>query len=172
MKEVWVEPYSSPLSAEAKGGPAEHTGISLLARSEPGIQSHVCWVIQREGQVKNCTLPTKMTSSYLKILHLSKMLLGTAQLHPDRFPVQAWKLCWTSKPDKNLTPNLANSQWLIETSPEQHGPQPQESVRKTPNILVHVPTLTAYKQKDASKDRQCQFLQWFWRRTKTCMNYL
>lgn len=88
-------------------------------------------------KLQNGTLPTKLTSSYLKILDLSKMLLDTAQLQPWQLPSPSLKALWS--PRKSLTPSFATSQWYLETSPKQRGPQPQESVRKKPAILVHVP---------------------------------
>lgn len=82
---------------QAKGRPAVHTGITLSARSKPGIYSCVCWGVWKEGQVKNYILPTNLRSSCPKALNLYKILLS--QLHTCSFPVQAWKGL-TFKPGK------------------------------------------------------------------------
>lgn len=117
MWEVCVQPYSYLLPAQAKGGPAEHTGISLLARSKPGIYFHVCWVV-RKGQVKNCILPTNLTSSCPKALNLYKILL--AQLPPAASQSKPESSAEHLSLRKSLTPNVPTSQWLAETSPGQH----------------------------------------------------
>lgn len=123
MQDVCVEPNPSLLPAQAKGRPAVHTGIALLARSKPGIYSRVWWVVWKEGQVKNCILPSSLTSSCPKTLNLYKILLAQLQ-YKILLPAAS-----QSKPEssaerlslrKSLTPNIPTSQWFAETSPGQH----------------------------------------------------
>lgn len=88
------------------------------------------------------------------------MLLRTAQLHPKSSPVQAWKLCWMSKPEKKSDSQacyfpVAHRDFTWTTWSSARGVCQKGTQHPCP--CAH----PDYKQKGASKERQGQFLQWF-----------
>lgn len=71
-------------------------------------------VVQRDAEVEQLSslqrlqLP-KNTRTIMDLKCTS--YCSVSPCHPDIFSGKAWKLCWISKPEESLTPNLATSRW-------------------------------------------------------------